>query len=90
MNDIDKLDLKIKFLQDKKKALSKSVNYEERKKRTRRLIQTGALAEKYFNIEHLSIENRENLFSMFADYIKSHAPEKYNLIKKGWIFLIHP
>jgi hypothetical protein len=79
MNDIKKLDLKIKYLEDKKKALSKSVNYEERKKRTRRLIQTGALAEKYFNIEHLSIEDREAIFSMFAEYIKTNAPEKYNL-----------
>lgn len=82
MNDIKKLDLKIKYLEDKKKALSKSVNYEERKKRTRRLIQTGALAEKYFNIEHLSIDDREAIFSMFANYIKEHAPEKYSLVNK--------
>ncbi|MBV4417009.1 DUF3847 domain-containing protein [Clostridium tyrobutyricum] len=79
MNDIEKLDLKIRYLEDKKKALSKSVSYEERKKRTRRLIQTGALAEKYFNIEHLSIEDREAIFSMFAEYIKTNAPEKYSL-----------
>ncbi|MBV4420417.1 DUF3847 domain-containing protein [Clostridium tyrobutyricum] len=82
MNNIEKLDLKIKYLEDKKKALSKSVNYEERKKRTRRLIQTGALAEKYFNIEHLSIEDREAIFSMFAEYIKTNAPKKYNLKKE--------
>lgn len=55
MNRINKLDLKIKLLEEKKKALAKQINYEERKKRTRRLIQTGALVEKYFNIEHLSI-----------------------------------
>lgn len=81
MNDIEKLDLKIRYLEDKKKALSKSVSYEERKKRTRRLIQTGALAEKYFNIEQLSIEDREAIFSMFAEYIKNNAPEKYSLKK---------
>ncbi|AND86325.1 hypothetical protein GTH52_15005 (plasmid) [Clostridium tyrobutyricum] len=81
MNNIEKLDLKIRYLEDKKKALSKSVSYEERKKRTRRLIQTGALAEKYFNIEHLSIEDREAIFSMFAEYIKTNAPKKYALKK---------
>lgn len=79
MNNIDKLDLKIKLLEEKKKALGKKLDYEERKKRTRRLIQTGALVEKYFNIEHLSMEDREELFNTFADYIKSHAPEKFNL-----------
>lgn len=82
MNRINKLDLKIKLLEEKKKALAKQTNYEERKKRTRRLIQTGALVEKYFNIENLSMEDREELFNIFADYIKSHAPEKFNLNKK--------
>ena len=78
MNKIDRLDLKIKLLEEKKKALSKYVVSEERKKYTRLLIETGKLAEKYFNIEHLNIEEREKLFSIFADYIKDTAPK--NLI----------
>ncbi|WP_279145802.1 hypothetical protein [Clostridium tyrobutyricum] len=81
MNKIDRLDLKIKLLEEKKKALSKYVVSEERKKYTRLLIETGKLAEKYFNIEHLNIEEREKLFSIFADYIKDTAPKKFNLEK---------
>lgn len=77
MNDIEKLDLKIKYLTDKKKSLEKNINNIDRKARTRRLIQTGALCEKYFEIEHLSIEDREEVFKMFSDYIKTHTPEKY-------------
>lgn len=77
MNDIDKLDLKIKYLTDKKKSLEKSVSNVNRKERTRRLIQTGALCEKYFEIEHLSIEDREEVFKIFSDYIKAHIPEKF-------------
>lgn len=76
MNDIDKLDLKIKYLTDKKKSLEKSVSNINRKERTRRLIQTGALCEKYFEIEHLTIEEREEIFKIFSDYIKAHIPEK--------------
>lgn len=79
MNKIDKLDLKIKLLEEKKKALAKKVDYEERKKHTRLLIGTGKLTEKYFNIEYLNIEEREELFCIFADYIKDNAPEKFNL-----------
>jgi hypothetical protein len=77
MNDIKKLDLKIKYLTDKKKSLEKSVSNITRKERTRRLIQTGALCEKYFEIEHLSIEDREEVFKIFSDYIKAHIPEKF-------------
>lgn len=77
MNDIEKLELKIKYLTDKKKSLEKSVSNVTRKERTRRLIQTGALCEKYFEIEHLSIEDREEVFKIFSDYIKAHIPEKF-------------
>lgn len=54
-------------------------SYEFRKQRTRRLVETGALAEKYFQIENLSIPEREELFKMFATFIKGNKP---NHLKK--------
>ncbi len=52
----------------------------KRKERSRRLIQKGALFEKYFEAENLSIDESEELLKMFADYINAHKPDKY---KKG-------
>ena len=51
---------------------------ESRKERTRRLIQKGALAEKYFDIEDLTTEETEELFSTFSSFIK----EKKNIMHK--------
>lgn len=52
----------------------------ERKLRTRKLIQKGALLDKYFDIDNLSIDDTESLLKTFAEYVKSNKPEKY---KKG-------
>ncbi|MGL5685678.1 MAG: hypothetical protein ACRCXQ_07795 [Vagococcus fluvialis] len=52
----------------------------ERKIRTRKLIQKGALLDKYFDIEYLSVDETESLLKVFAEYVKSNKPEKY---KKG-------
>ncbi|MGL4536569.1 MAG: hypothetical protein ACRCVC_08720 [Weissella cibaria] len=52
----------------------------ERKIRTRKLIQKGALLDKYFDIENLSVDETESLLKVFAEYVKSNKPEKY---KKG-------
>lgn len=37
-------------------------SWEQRKLRTKRLIETGALAEKYFGLEEFTIEQREKIF----------------------------
>lgn len=51
-------------------------NRQARKTRSRRLIQKGALLEKYFQAENLSVEQTEELLKMFAAYINAHKPDK--------------
>lgn len=43
-----------------------------RKERASRLIQKGALLEKYFDIYDLSIEDTEKLLDKFSDYVKKN------------------
>lgn len=49
----------------------------ERKKRTRKLIQKGALLDKYFETENLSIDETEDFLKIFSNYIKENKPDKY-------------
>ena len=49
----------------------------ERRKRTHRLVQKGALLDKYFDIEHLSVSDTEDILKIFADFVKSNIPDKY-------------
>ncbi|WP_180228754.1 hypothetical protein [Priestia megaterium] len=49
----------------------------ERKRRAHRLIQKGALLEKYLDIEHLEVEDTEELLKMFSSFLKEKIPEKY-------------
>ncbi len=46
----------------------------ERKKRANRLIQKGALLEKYFDCEHLTIEQTEELLKTFSYYVNHNKP----------------
>ncbi|CUR64600.1 hypothetical protein [Leuconostoc gasicomitatum] len=52
-------------------------NSKIRKKRTRLLIQKGALLDKYFEAEKLSLDDTENLLKMFSNYVNSNKPNKY-------------
>lgn len=78
MNELNKIDQELKELARIKKELKQSIENKTkshyRKDRASRLIQTGALVEKYFDIHNLSIEEREKLFKMFADFIKANKP----------------
>ncbi|WP_436670211.1 hypothetical protein, partial [Lactiplantibacillus plantarum] len=59
--------------------LQQSKYYEsrqDRKARSRRLIQKGALLEKYFQADNLSVEQTEELLKTFADYVNAHKPNK--------------
>lgn len=71
---------KVMALQQKKKRLEnevmRKVSWENRKARTKRLIETGALAEKYFGLEELSVEDREKVFQTFSSFVKSKVLEK--------------
>ena len=49
----------------------------ERKARTRKLIQKGALLDKYFDTENLSIAETEDFLKIFSNYIKENKPDKY-------------
>ena len=67
---------KITQLQQKKKHLEnetrRKLSWEKRKVRTKRLIETGALAEKYFGIEDFTIEQREKVFQTFSEFVKKN------------------
>lgn len=45
-------------------------SWEQRKLRTKRLIETGALAEKYFGLEEFTLEQREKIFQTFSEFVK--------------------
>lgn len=47
----------------------------ERKKRANRLIQKGALLEKYFECEHLTPEQTEELLKTFSNYVNHNKPD---------------
>lgn len=46
----------------------------DRKERAHRLIQKGALLEKYFEAEELSPNETEELLKYFANYVNSNKP----------------
>lgn len=52
-------------------------NSKARKERTRLLIQKGALLDKYFETEILSVDDTENLLKIFSNYVNSNKPDKY-------------
>lgn len=71
---------RIKKLEQEKNRLERSLSRDhqvERKKRTRRLIQKGALLEKYFESEHLSVEETEKLLKTFSSYVNGNKSEKF-------------
>lgn len=80
-NEIDNVSEEIKALKKKRMSLINEVKYKSkqtyRKERARRLIETGALAEKYFELDGLTITEREEIFKMFSDFITSNKPKKY-------------
>ncbi|MBK5502621.1 hypothetical protein JFU50_28330 [Peribacillus sp. TH14] len=59
---------RIKVLEQKKRVLEHKVSNEARRERTRRLIQKGALLEKYLEEESLSLKDTENLLKVLADF----------------------
>ncbi|MBL5783484.1 hypothetical protein MXL46_13980 [Heyndrickxia sporothermodurans] len=82
-NEIQKIKKQIERLDHQateiRRSLKSKTKYEYRKQRTRRLVETGALVEKYFKLENLSISEREELFKMFATFVNANKP---NHLKK--------
>ena len=66
--ELHKLEDKIKVLEQKKKALEYKISNEDRRERTRRLIQKGALLEKYLENENVSLKDTEDLLKILAEF----------------------
>ncbi|MFD4820901.1 DUF3847 domain-containing protein [Peribacillus butanolivorans] len=66
--ELQKMKDRIKVLEQKKRVLEHKVSNEARKERTRRLIQKGALLEKYLEEESLSLNDTENLLKVLANF----------------------
>lgn len=50
----------------------------DRKKRANRLIQKGALLEKYFDCADLNVKETEELLMIFSQYVIKNRPNKFN------------
>lgn len=74
--DIKKTNAEIEKAELRKNRLKKI----DRKERAHRLIRKGAMLEKYFECEHLSPDETEELLKIYADYINANKPNKF---KKG-------
>lgn len=76
LNQQKRLEAKIEQQDFKLRQNKYYENQRARKARTRRLIQKGALLEKYFQAENLSVEQTEELLKIFANYVNAHKPNK--------------
>lgn len=76
-NQINKLDEQIKKLEREKKIYEHSLSKIHRKVRTRRLIQVGALSEKYFDLYNNDLHEIEEIFSQFSSYVKAKKLDKH-------------
>ncbi|WP_121606017.1 hypothetical protein [Virgibacillus sp. Bac332] len=76
-NEINKINEMISKLEREKKIYEHSLSKVNRKKRTRRLIQIGALSEKYFDLYQSDITEVEEIFSQFSNFVKSNKLDKH-------------
>ncbi|WP_273714998.1 hypothetical protein [Leuconostoc mesenteroides] len=74
-----------KKIEQKETTLRQSFfeNAKKRKERTRLLIQKGALLDKYFESNHLSIVETEELLKIFANYVNVNKPDQYKKKKSN-------
>lgn len=64
---IKQIDQQLAELKAKRRALTVMAKKKERTARTRRLIQIGALSEKYLDCYNISVENYEILISRIVN-----------------------
>lgn len=79
---LEQLDQRIKQLENQKKAILKREKEKERKARTRRLIQMGAIAEQYFS-EFETPEQFESYLKYNEKLIKSFKKEVIEIKKNN-------
>ncbi|MFE4708803.1 hypothetical protein [Peribacillus simplex] len=80
--ELQKMKDRIKVLEQKKRVLEHKVSNEARKERTRRLIQKGALLEKYLEEESLSLKDTENLLKVLANFKNKNKEYVIRQIKR--------
>ena len=77
-NDLKSISHQIEKLKIQKNILKydseKNIN---RKKRTKALIEKGALLDKYFDIDNLTTQETEEFLKVFSEYITANKPNKY-------------
>ncbi|MEK4418782.1 hypothetical protein [Bacillus sp. FSL K6-0268] len=74
---LKKIERELEYLKITKRELQFQDKQNDRKKRTKRLIETGALCEKYFDMYHMTMEDREEVFKIFSNYIKANTPNRF-------------
>lgn len=76
---IQEIESEIKDLKSQKTKLKNEISgkskYQYRKERTRRLIEIGALSEKYFELHRLTPEECETLFKTFSTFVTKNKPK---------------
>lgn len=77
---VDKLQEQINKLKQEKKKQQEIVNRKKRNARTKRLIETGAIVEKYFG-EELDLEKMNAYLAGRANHIKADIDKIDNLHK---------
>src|SRR5690606_6280973 len=73
---LQEIEIKINQLETRKKRLENRIKEQKRKERTRRLIQVGAIFEKYFEFE--GEEDAEKIALAYSDFVKK---AKDNIVK---------
>lgn len=78
---LQELEKQMEQLKAKKKAINAQISKAERAQRTRRLIQIGALSEKYFDCEKIDPADFEKLISEIVgvEQVKAILKEKANV-----------
>ena len=64
-------------LKKAKQDLLKAMKAEEKKEREKRYKSTGELVESCFDIGHLSLEERELLFTSISTYVNSQVAQNF-------------
>jgi hypothetical protein len=77
-NDLNDINKRIEKLKIQKKNILRANSEQNinKKRRTKRLIEKGALLEKYFEIDYLTVEETEEFLKIFSEYIKANKPIK--------------
>ncbi|ANS52398.1 DNA phosphorothioation-dependent restriction protein DptG [Bacillus thuringiensis] len=74
---LQELEEQMKRLKEEERDLKRKAKAEEKKKRDKLCKDTGELIEKCFDVEHLSLEERELLFSSISSYVNNEITQNF-------------